>query len=75
RTEAHWEFDFRNFRGDDGGPMLGLKPDQCALNVLRGERYKYVHFTALPPLLFDLDRDPHELHDLTADPAYREEAL
>jgi hypothetical protein len=27
------------------------------MRVLRGERYKYVHFTALPPLFFDLQED------------------
>jgi arylsulfatase A-like enzyme len=69
RTEAHWEFDFR----DDAAAAMGehdLTPDQCAMNVLRGERYKYVHFTRLPPLLFDMVEDPHEMHDLSADPAH-----
>jgi arylsulfatase A-like enzyme len=71
RTEAHSEFDFRRFIDVDGSSVQGLKPDQCAMNVIRGERYKYVHFTALPPLLFDLANDPGEFKNLAKDPAYQ----
>ena len=49
RTHAHFEPDFRNFGGNPEQPILGLQPDQCTLAVLRGERHKYVHFTALTP--------------------------
>jgi arylsulfatase A-like enzyme len=38
--------------------------------VIRDARFKYVHFTGLPPLLFDLTADPDELHDVSQDPAY-----
>src|SRR5262249_45999143 len=41
------------------------------LAVIRDERYKYVHFAALPPLFFDLARDPGELEDRAGDPAYQ----
>ncbi|MFV2032862.1 MAG: sulfatase-like hydrolase/transferase, partial [Gammaproteobacteria bacterium] len=71
REEAHWGFDFRNFNNSDGNIALGLKPDQCAVNVIRGQRYKYVHFKQLSPLLFDLERDPHEFENLAAQPEYR----
>ena len=71
RAEAHWEFDFRHFSDGNGGTALGLKPDQCAFNVIRGRRYKYVHFTALPPLFFDLEQDPHEFHNLVDQPQYQ----
>jgi arylsulfatase A-like enzyme len=69
RTEAHWEFDFRHFVDANGDSVQGLRPDQCAVNVIRGERYKYVHFTAMPPLLFDLVEDPDEFRNLAEDPA------
>ncbi|NBC33451.1 MAG: phosphonate monoester hydrolase, partial [Alphaproteobacteria bacterium] len=41
------------------------------LAVLRGERFKYVHFTALPPLFYDLAEDPEEMTDRAADPGSR----
>jgi arylsulfatase A-like enzyme len=70
RDEAHWEFDFRNPLDDDAERVLGLTLHQCALNVVRGERYKYVHFTKLPALFFDLETDPGETRNLANDPAY-----
>ena len=75
RDEAHWEFDFRNPLDDDAERVLGLTLHQCALNVVRGERYKYVHFTKLPPLFFDLEADPGETRNLAADPAYAPRVL
>ena len=54
---------------------IALEPDQSAMAVLRGERYKYVHFTALPPLFFDLEEDPGEFRNLAGDAAYRELVL
>ena len=38
--------------------------------MVRLEEYKYVHYVAYPPQLFDLTNDPEELTDLAADPAY-----
>lgn len=35
-------------------------------------RYKYVHHVGMPPQLFDLADDPHELHDLAAHPDHDE---
>jgi arylsulfatase A-like enzyme len=71
RKEAHWEIDFRNFRSDNDNTILGLKPDECACVVIRGKRYKYIHFIALPPLFFDLEKDPNELHNLIDHPKYQ----
>lgn len=70
RREAHWEWDFRDRRKPAAQSELALHPDEANLAVLRGERYKYVHFAALPPLLFDLARDPAELENRAADPDY-----
>ena len=67
RDGAHWEFDFR---GASTEAALGLAMEDCTLNVLRNADRKYVHFAALPALLFDLTRDPHELTDVAGDPAY-----
>jgi arylsulfatase A-like enzyme len=73
RTEAHMELDFRSgpYSGLDAEAALGLLPDECQLAIIRGERWKYVFFAALPPLLFDLQNDPGEMHDRAGDPAHQ----
>lgn len=73
RDYAFWEFDFRTLGGGGLEAALGLMPDQCTLDVIRERRWKYVHFTTLPPLLFDLDDDPGEFKNLADDPAYASE--
>jgi arylsulfatase A-like enzyme len=70
RTAAHWEWEFRDPIGGFAESVLGLSMDQCALAVLRDERGKYVHFTGLPPIFYDLERDPEELENRAGDPAY-----
>ncbi len=70
RTEVHYEFDFRPvYDGADKAPPFGLTLDQCSLAVIRDEKYKYVHFTALPPLFFDLEEDPNQFRNRAGDPA------
>lgn len=75
RREAHWEYDFRDLAGGLAHERLGIARDDCSLAVLRSDTHAYVHFAALPPLLFDLQQDPHWLHDVADDPAHREAAL
>jgi len=75
RREAHWAYDFRDLREPATEAALGLGPEECGLTVIRDARYKYVHFAALPPLFFDLERDPHEFDNRAEDPAYRELVL
>jgi len=70
RSEAHWEFDFRDASDDAAERTLGIALDECNLSVIRSARYKYVHFANLPPLFFDLQSDPHEFKNLADDPAY-----
>jgi arylsulfatase A-like enzyme len=55
---------------------LGLDLTQANLAILRERRFKYVHFNGgLPPLLFDILSDPHEMTDLAGDPAFAPELL
>jgi arylsulfatase A-like enzyme len=68
RREAHFEYDFRDAADDAAERDLGLTLHQCALAVIRGEDWKYVHFTSLPPLFFDLEADPDEFDNLAGDP-------
>ena len=71
RAEAHWEFDFRDLVHGRAEAALGLTSDACSLSVIRGPRYKYVHFAALEPLLFDLEEDPGETRNLARDSAHQ----
>ncbi len=71
RREVHWEYDFRDIIDQRFEQALGLTSDECTLTVIRDERYKYVHFTALPALFFDLEADLGEFHNLADDPAYQ----
>ena len=77
RTEVHWEVDFRHMdvsaAYDPPHKVLGIDRDACVFSVIRDANFKYVHFAGLPPLLFDLQNDPQELHNLAADPVYREQ--
>jgi choline-sulfatase len=42
----------------------------CALYLIRGERYKYIHYVGYAPQLFDMIDDPDETRDLAGDPRY-----
>jgi arylsulfatase A-like enzyme len=70
RTAVHWEWDFRDPTGRLTQEMFGLGIDECSLAVLRDERGKYVHFAGMPPLFYDLERDPGELVNRADDPEY-----
>ena len=53
--------------GSSSDKELGLAYEECTFNVIRDARYKYVHFTAMPPLFFDIQNDPEELYNLADD--------
>ena len=75
REEAHWEYDFRDVRNDSVERHLGLTSHQCNLAVIRDHRYKYVHFSALPPIFYDLKEDPGEFVNQADNPDYRPQVL
>ncbi|HYX02014.1 MAG TPA: sulfatase-like hydrolase/transferase, partial [Reyranella sp.] len=70
RTEVHYEYDFRDLYYSKPETALGVPMDRCSLAVVQDERFKYVHFAALPPLLFDLEEDPGQFVNRAEDPAY-----
>jgi arylsulfatase A-like enzyme len=70
RTEAHYEFDFRDLYYTKPETSLGIPMDKCSLAVVQDEAFKYVHFAALPPLFFDLKKDPGQFVNRAGDPAY-----
>jgi len=60
----------------------GAKPERTVLSeyhgmgsatgafAIRVGKWKYVHYAKYPPQLFDLERDPDEMHDLASDPKH-----
>ena len=68
RDAAHWEFDFRDVAGQTAERWFGLPSTRLSMAALRTERYKYVHFAGLPPLLFDMVEDPDNLTNLAYAP-------
>jgi len=70
RDAAFWEFDFREVATGVAEDHFGLPSNRCNLAVIRDEAFKYVHFAGLPPLLFDLAKDPMELRNVAEDAAY-----
>ncbi|MEE9322456.1 MAG: alkaline phosphatase family protein [Granulosicoccus sp.] len=70
RTAAHWEFDFRDIPSQVAEQHFDLTSQQCNLAVYRDTQVKYVHFSGLPPLLFDLQKNPEETRNVVDDPAY-----
>lgn len=70
RDAVHFEYDLRGGWPDPNRPPFGIAVDEAALCAMRTEDWKYVHFAALPPVLYDLRRDPHETRNVATDPAY-----
>jgi arylsulfatase A-like enzyme len=70
RQDVLFGLDFRDVVRGRPEKAMNISLDECSLTVLRGRRYKYVHFAALPPLFYDLEKDPDELFNLAADRAH-----
>lgn len=68
RDAVFFEHDFRTVATQKAEVTLGISSDQCSYAAVRDRRYKYVHFAALPPLLFDMVDDPHETQNLADRP-------
>ncbi len=65
KTEIHHEFSYSS------------DPDNMKLNtlwVIRDKHWKYVHFAdpTMKPMLYDLQNDPDEFHDLGESPEHRD---
>ena len=59
-----FEWDFREPYYTDFVEKLKLAPEECNLSVIRSNEWKYVHFPAFPPLLYNLKIDPYEKENL-----------
>ncbi len=54
----------------DAREILGRGVDECRLFMVFDGRWKYVHAVGFRPMLYDLEADPQEFHDLGADPRF-----
>jgi arylsulfatase A-like enzyme len=70
RDLLFYEYDFRDVHYSMPESALGLAMDESSLCVVQDNDFKYVHFAALPPLLFDLAEDPHCFVNLADEPAH-----
>ena len=70
RRELHYEYDFRDTFHSRAEGALGLGMDECTLLVIQDAHWKYVHFTAMPALLFDLGADPGQFTNLAESPEH-----
>ena len=70
RRHLFYEYDFRDVFYSRPEESLGLGLDDCSLCVVQDAAWKYVHFSGLPPLLFDLRADPHGFRNLAGGPSH-----
>jgi arylsulfatase A-like enzyme len=75
RRHVHYEYDYRNIWYSEPEAALGVGMDEAGLTVIEDEAGKYVHFTRLPALFFDLERDPGQFVNRAEDPAATERIL
>nr|WP_299375275.1 alkaline phosphatase family protein [uncultured Tateyamaria sp.] len=60
---SEYDYSTRDARRD-----VGVDERDARLVMLFDGRWKYIHVEAMRPMLFDLEIDPDELHDLGGDP-------
>ena len=57
----------------DARAGVDVKQEDARLVMVFDGCWKYIHVETMRPMLFDLQSDPDELHDLGEDPAYARE--
>ena len=70
RQYAFSEYDYAM---QDARATLGRGVDECRLFMVFDGRWKYIHAQGFRPMLYDLQTDPNEFHDLGADPVHAAE--
>jgi arylsulfatase A-like enzyme len=61
-----------DYSSQGAAAALGVEPANARLFMLADRQWKYVHAIGFRPMLFDLQADPEELHDLGDDPAHEQ---
>ena len=70
REYVIFEWDFRELYENKSLKKIKIAPEESNLTVIRSNEWKYVHFPAFIPLLYNLINDPYEKVNLATDPKY-----
>ena len=70
RDYVIFEWDFRDLYLNKNSKKLTLAPEECNLSVIRTDEWKYVHFPAFEPLLYNIKNDPNEKVNLATNSKY-----
>ena len=70
RNHCFSEYDYAT---RDARRMVGVDQSDARLVMVFDGRWKYVHVEKMRPMLFDLETDPNELHDLGESPDHQQE--
>tara|TARA_B100000945_G_C19907260_1_gene378956 strand:- start:56 stop:538 length:483 start_codon:yes stop_codon:yes gene_type:complete len=70
RDYVIFEWDFRDLYFNKDSNKLALAPEECNLAVIRNSEWKYVHFPAFEPLLYNIKNDPNEKINLATNSKY-----
>ena len=71
RDFAYWEFEYGLYVGDTLSDDKQLDDYRRMASIMRTTDYKYVHCSDMPPILYDLQKDPDELYNVAEDPKYQ----
>ncbi len=72
RTAVVCEYDYSFM---ESRAMLGTRSRDAWMRMIFDGRWKYILLENFRPMLFDLQTDPEEFHDLGADPNYSAECM
>ncbi len=65
---SEYDYATRDARG-----AVGVAQEDARLVMVFDGRWKYIHVETMRPMLFDLETDPDELHDLGDSPAHQDQ--
>lgn len=65
---SEYDYATRDARRD-----IGVDQNDARLVMVFDGRWKYIHVETMRPMLFDLESDPDELHDLGDNPAHQDQ--
>ncbi len=70
REYVIFEWDFREIYENKSLKKIKIAPEESNLIVIRNDKWKYVHFPAFPPLLYNIKNDPEEKVNLASNKKY-----